>query len=320
MSGRQQQQAGGWRPRRAVGAAAVATVLVVAGACSAGDRSALAGDSGAQQSARPAAGTGDATGAAELAAPTAVPDGDRVGAPLPAGIGEPRVIRTADLTLRVRRGRFGAAFSEVVTIAAAHGGFVASSTSSAGTDGGDRMASGTAVVRVPADRFDGARRQLSGLGRVRSEELRGEDVGGQLTDLEARLRNLRSQEEAIRLLMAKAATIGETIQVQQQLSAVREQVEQLAGQQARLTDAVALSTTTVTLSEPGVVAVAPSERSALAKALTRAVDAAESVLAGLIVALGYLVPLALLGLAVWAPVRLAQRTRRPAGPVAPPAA
>lgn len=308
-----------WRSRG--GAAAAVLVLAVAGAaCNGGrdDGSSVAGVQGGQERSggQPAGAT---------AGPAAAEDatgGDRVAAPLPAGIGAPKVVRTATVAVEVGRGRFGAAFSEVATIAAAHGGFVASSNSSAGHGDDDRLAAGTAVVRVPEDRFDQARRRLSGLGRVRSEELRGEDVGGQLTDLEARLRNLRSQEDAIRLLMARAETIGETIQVQQQLSAVREQVEQLAGQQARLADAAALSTITVSLSEPGAAARTGTERSVLARSLSRAVAGAEAVLAATIVALGYMVPLALLGLAGWVLVRLALRSRRPA-PVpaaAPPTA
>jgi hypothetical protein len=235
------------------------------------------------------------------------------GAPLPEGLGSPRVVRTATIEVEVAEGGFDAAFSKVPTIAAGLGGFVASSTSSyAGRDGGHgRHAAGSLVVRVPADQFDAARRQFVELGRLRSQELAGDDVGGRLTDLEARLRNLGAQEEAIRLLMAKTKTIGETIEVQRQLGAVREQIEQLSGEQARLADAVALSTLTLSLAEPGASSAEPAGNG-LGAALRRAIDGAETVLAGTIVGLGYAVPLGLLVGLAWLLLRpVVGRRERP---------
>jgi hypothetical protein len=242
------------------------------------------------------------------------------GASIPSGIGRAKVVRTASLEVEVKRDGFAAAFSQVPTIAAANGGFVASSSSSA-QGAGDRAAAGTIEVRVPSDRFDETRRQLLALGEVRSEQLRGQDVGGQLTDLDARLRNLRSQEEAIRLLMTKTGTIGETIEVQRQLSTVREQIEQLAGEQARLEDAVAFSTLTLAIVEPGG-ALQPDDGSPLGDAVARAVDGAERVLTAVIVTVGYLLPLAVLALVAWLGVELVRRSlqaarRRQDAPPAP---
>jgi len=239
-------------------------------------------------------------------------------APLPAGIGDPKVIRTATIGVQVRRAHFSDRFSDVASIAAANGGFVASSTASAdsaspsdtgvASDHATGFAAASLVVRVPADRFDATRRQLAGLGKVVDEQIAGEDVGGRLTDLDARLRNLRAQEEALRLLMDKAKTIGETIQVQQQLSGVREQIEQLAGEQARLSNAVALSTITVNLTVPGA---GISEPSRLGDSLSRAAHGAESVVVALVVVAGYLLPLALLAIAAWLVTRPLARRRRP---------
>jgi hypothetical protein len=248
--------------------------------------------------------------AAQADAAANVADTDEAaGAPLPQGLGAPRVIKTAAIEIEVPKGRFDAAFSKVPTIAAALGGFVSSSTSSQAADpgeGGDdapRQAAGSIVLRVPADQFDAARTQLIALGELRSQQLKGDDVSAQLTDLDARLRNLRSQEEAIRLLMTKAKTIGETIEVQRQLGAVREQIEQLSAEQARLGDAVAMSTLTLTMAEPGAVARAEHEPSPLGQAFGRAFAGAQDVLAGIIVFLGYVVPLALVLALAWLATR-----------------
>jgi hypothetical protein len=284
--------------RRRLAGAALALLLLAGGACSK-----LGTDDGDSQASMKMSASEDAgtlAGASGSAAATGAggqaDTAGTVGAPLPATLGQDRVVKTAALEVEVADGGFAKAFSKVPTIAAGVGGFVASSNSVSGDDG--HPSAGSLVVRVPADRFDDARRQLIGLGDLRSEQLQGEDVGGKLTDLDARLRNLRSQEEAIRLLMTKTGTIGETIEVQRQLSTVREQIEQLAGEQARLQDAVALSTITLSLAEPGV-ALDPGKGSPLGDAVRRAVDGAEGVLTGVIVALGYLVPHGLLLAVGW---------------------
>jgi hypothetical protein len=305
----------------------LALLVVLTAACSrggddkmadsGGDAAALSAPTEAKAKADGVAATAGGTGGASSA------DGSAdagTGASIPATVGRPNVVRTASLEVEVERDGFAAAFSKVPTIAAANGGFVASSSSARSSAG--RAAAGSIEVRVPSDRFDETRRQLLALGEVRSEQLKGEDVGGQLTDLDARLRNLRSQEEAIRLLMTKTGTIGETIDVQRQLSTVREQIEQLAGEQARLQDAVAFSTLTLAIVEPGA-ALRPDDGSPLGDAVTRAVAGAEGVLTAVIVTVGYLLPLAVLGLVVWLGVELVRRAllaarRRQAAPPAAP--
>ncbi|MEA3076041.1 MAG: hypothetical protein QOF60_949 [Actinomycetota bacterium] len=236
------------------------------------------------------------------AAPGGAPAGQAVDNTLPAGLGAPKIVKTGSLSVEVKKGAFSSAFSQVATIAANNGGFVSSSSSSS-------SATGTVVLRIPADRFDDARRQLADLGKVTNEDLKGEDMGGTLADLHARLENLGTQEAAIRLIMGKAKTIGETIQVQDQLSQVREQIERLTSEQARLTDAVAFSTITVSVSEPGVAVVeAPKARSPLATSWGRALHGAEAIAAGLIVALGYLLPLAVVAGLGWLIARRARRS------------
>lgn len=257
-----------------------------------------------------ASGGGTAAAAPADGGTVVATGGEQAGAPLPQGLGAQKVIKTAVIEIEVGKGAFDVAFSKVPSVAAALGGFVASSTSSQANDDPNnqdddrddsRQAAGSAVLRVPADQFETARTELLKLGKLRSQQVKGDDVSAQLTDLDARLRNLRSQEEAIRLLMTKAKTIGETIEVQRQLGGVREQIEQLSAEQARLGDAVALSTLTVNLHEPGAVAMTEpkDEPSPLGDAVARALRGAQNVLAGVIVTLGYLVPLALLIAAAW---------------------
>jgi hypothetical protein len=316
----------GTKVRRSTAAlAAAAVVAIAAGACSRGSD-----DQVSSRAVTPTAVADSASGAAtgvvstqELRAvsksaaqpaPATAAEGAggssaaNVGLPgstLPQGLDQSKVVKTAVIHLEVKHGRFGKQFSEAATIASTYGGFVASSTSAAGDD---KLDAGTLVIRVPAESFDKARNDLHRLGTVKREQLSGHDVGGQLADIGARLLNLGAQEAAIRGLMAKAKDVNETLTVQNQLSAVRQQIEELTAQQARLTDAVAYSTITVNLAEPGVETAKP-DPTGLAGAWHDAVHGAAGVVGGTIVALGYLVPLALLAAAAAVLGRLAWRAR-----------
>jgi hypothetical protein len=234
------------------------------------------------------------------------------GGPSPIVPGGPRIVRTADLRVKVAKGGFGSAFDRVASVAAANGGFV--STSSTATSGG--VPSGDLTVRVPSDRFDSVRQALAGLGKVEAESIRGEDVSGQLVDFDARLKSLQAQEDALRTLVSQAKAVGDVLSVQSNLFSVRQQIEQLKAQQANLDQAASLATIQVSLFEPGAPSPAPpvDDRS-LAHSFARARDGMVAVLGGMVVVVGWLVPVATLGLLVWGATRL----RRPRPPAQVPA-
>ena len=252
-----------------------------------------------------AAGFGGAGGKAQIAP---VPPDGGITAVVP---GSPRVVRTADLRVKVAKGGFGAAFDRVAALAAANGGFVSSSSTAAD----DNARSGELTVRVPADRFDSVRQSLSGLGKVESQSLRGEDVSGQLVDHEARLKSLQAQEEALRVLVGQAKAVGDVLQVQSSLFGVRQQIEQLKAQKANLEQATSLATLQVSLFEPGAgLLVRPVDDRSLAASFRQAVDGTVAVVGGMIVVVGYLVPIAVLGLVGWAGARVLRRRPVPQAP------
>lgn len=227
----------------------------------------------------------------------------------------PRIVKRAELRIEVARRGLARAISEASSIATRLGGFVAASSTS---DAGDDGASGTVTVRVPADRFDQARRELAGLGKVKGEEQSGQDVTGQLVDFDARLRSLQAQEEALRTLLGRARTVGEVLEVQGRLFDVRTQIEQLQAQRAQLADAADLSTITLRAFEPGAPLLReeePEPSNELVRAFERAWDGAVAVVAGMIVVVGYVLPLALLAGLVWGVARL-RRGRLAGAPAA----
>jgi hypothetical protein len=231
------------------------------------------------------------------------------------------VIETATLGLRVPHGRFGNVMDAASQIAGRYGGFVSQQSSS-----GTHVHDGRLVMRVPVGRFNQARLAVEQLGRPTNESVVGVDVTQQFVDLGARLDNLRSQERALRHLMERTQTVSDTIRVQGVLQGVELQMEEIQGRLIYLRNRTALSTIAIDVHEAGARPAPPAHASAIWKAGGQAVNSATSVVTGVIVGAGFVIPIAILALlalligrlaAPWA-APLAARRRGPAGPPSNP--
>jgi hypothetical protein len=251
-----------------------------------------------------------ASGVSEDAAGTST----AVGSGVPA-IG-PEIVKTAELSVEVKKGTFGSAYDQASRVAATYGGFVESSS----TAQGDKSRSGTLLIRVPNANFDQAMSALRGLGTPDSESTSGQDVSGQFVDLEARLRTWEAQETVFLRLMHKAHSVSATLQIQRQLQDVQMQIEQIKGELHQLQDQTRMATINVTVHEPGISIPRPQPvedtRPNLGEAWSKAVDGLLGVLYTTVVGLGYLLPVAALvalGVFVWRrisvrPVRVPRQT------------
>jgi hypothetical protein len=156
-----------------------------------------------------------------------------------------RVIKNGSLDLVVDRAQD--AITSISGLAAAHNGFVQSSSVNELRDG---THTGYVTIRVPADSFEAAMAAVKGLANVvKNESVSGQDVTEQYTDLEARLRNAKSQEETFLGVLDRAKTVEDILAVQRELSNVRYQIESLEGQRQYLENQTSFSTIGVTLSE-----------------------------------------------------------------------
>jgi hypothetical protein len=207
----------------------------------------------------------------------------------PGNLAGSRVIKNATVQIEVPKDQFEDRFDKANALPDQFGGFVAGN-STRETKG--RVASGSVTLRVPSDKFQAAVSALRKLGRVTEENQRGEDVSQEFVDLEARLRHAKTQEAFYLRLMDRAANVSELIQIQEGLSGVQRQIEEIQGRLEYLKDQTSFSTITVRLFEPGVARPVP--RGALGRAWAQAVDGFKSVIGGVIVLLGWLAPLGIL--------------------------
>ena len=116
-------------------------------------------------------------------------------------------------------------------------------------EGGIEVPGATITIRVPAENFDTA------LQRIRaesdrdplSENINSQDVTGDYTDLQSRLRNAEAAEAQLTEIMGSATKTEDVLSVYNELVRVREQIEVIKGQIKYYEQSAALSAISVEL-------------------------------------------------------------------------
>jgi hypothetical protein len=204
----------------------------------------------------------------------------------------PRVVKTARISVEVDRGGFEDAIGRASVIAGRFSGYV-ETTATRGT----KTKSGRLVIRVPVESFAPAVHGLEALGEVQAHEITGRDVSFRFVDIEARLRNLTTQEGVLRRLLAGASSVSASLRVQSALSDVQLQIERLVGERNALANRADLSTIELDVFEPGSTPITQEgiQKLRLQTAFDSAIAAFLAVIYGLIVGLGVAIPLAVFG-------------------------
>jgi hypothetical protein len=199
--------------------------------------------------------------AEEAAKPTAAPPGQEPG----VGGGEPGTVPLQDLyrvgrmivkdaELRLLVADTSSAIDRATQVAADSLGYIVSSR--VWYEQGFMYA--TISMGVPVEEFENAMRRLRGIGlKILDEKAEGTDVTDLYVDLESRLRNLEATEATIRTFLEKAKTVEESLKVNQQLSDITDQIEEIKGKMNYVRDRSAYSTITVSL-EPEIPTPTPS--------------------------------------------------------------
>lgn len=126
---------------------------------------------------------------------------------------------------------------EVITkMAEDMGGFIVSSNLfKTTTSSGLEVPNANITVRVPADQLEEALEQIKALVSdpevdILSEDVSGQDVTSEVTDLESRLRNLEAAETQLLQIMDSATDTEDVITIFRELTSVREEIEVIQGQ------------------------------------------------------------------------------------------
>ena len=132
-----------------------------------------------------------------------------------------KLVRTAVLDLIVQSPAQSA--EKIVQLVQAAGGFLVTSEINGGAD----ATSASLSFRVPVAKFEDVRQQIRRLGlRVDGERIDAQDVTKQYVDQEARLKNLRAEEQQYLGILRKATTVKDTLEVSDKLNEVRGAIEE----------------------------------------------------------------------------------------------
>jgi len=217
------------------------------------------------------------------------------------------IIKTGNLSMVVENVR--AQVKAIADYAVQKGGFVV--TSNVSKSGLALL--GNITVRIPSDVFDKGLEDVKALGEVTSEEVNGQDVTEEYTDLDSQLRNLNATETQLLEIMRRAVKIEDVLAVQQQLTEVRGRIESIQGRMKYLKESARLSTLTIYLStDPSVLPSVNTEDQwkpwASAKnAFRQLVDLGKGIVDVVIWLVVYIPLWAVLAFVVWVVVRMVRR-------------
>lgn len=154
------------------------------------------------------------------------------------------IIKNGELSLRVQD--TDGAFTQVTDTAARYGGYVIRSESDRSGD----FDQATLTIAVESAHFDTAMSDLRQIGlEVLRDATSGEDVTTEYVDLESRLRNLEATRDRVLTFLDQAQNAEEAVLVNQQLTQIEGDIEQIKGRMNYLEGRVAFSTITVSLQE-----------------------------------------------------------------------
>lgn len=178
-------------------------------------------------------------------APTATP-GETPG----AATGR-QLVYNAALTLKVAR--LPRAVARVDSLVRASGGWTqAAAQTRADTEWRQEM-----TIRVHPDKLTALLAHLAALGTTESNSLTTNDVTAEHADVAARLRTKRALEQRYLELLRQAHKVGDILEIEAKLGAVREEIEALESRLKALNEQVAYSTITLHLYQ--TVALAPPD-------------------------------------------------------------
>lgn len=150
-------------------------------------------------------------------------------------IQERKVLYAASLRVVVKEP--DTAVAKTVRLATAYNGFMTSTSNT------------TALIRVPADRFESAMEEIATYGKLKDKSITGEDVTEAYLDLGIRLENAEKSRSRYLELLARAETVEAALAVERELERLNEVIDRYKGQRQRMDQLERFSTIRVTFQQ-----------------------------------------------------------------------
>ncbi|MFO0896165.1 MAG: DUF4349 domain-containing protein [Pirellulales bacterium] len=173
--------------------------------------------------------------------------GQTVGDPTGLGqaSGDRKIIYNASLDLVVSD--FSALETQLPDLVRGAQGYISEAQSD--QQQGERT-SGSWVVRIPSGDFDGFLQKVADLGVVEARRVTTEEVTEEYVDLEARIANKQKMEERVlEIIKQRSGPLAEVLQLEAELSRIREEIERMQGRLRLLSNQRALATVRISARE-----------------------------------------------------------------------
>ncbi len=166
------------------------------------------------------------------------------------------IVKNADIKLTVKD--TDVAINRATQVIGDAGGYIISSRVWYQDYYGNNLKYAAITIGVPVGEFENVLVRLRGLAvKVVDETAAGDDVTDQYVDLQSQLINLEATRDRIQEFLKDAKTIDEALRINQELSNIEGQIEQIKGKMNYLNDRSAYSTITINF-EPEFPVLTPT--------------------------------------------------------------
>ena len=158
-----------------------------------------------------------------------------------------KIIKNGDLSIQTRE--FDEFLTNLNRSILSVGGYVEASSINGNSYNKNRMRSADVTARIPADQLDAFCDQVSELGNVTYKNLYTRDVTLTYVDLESHVKALRTEQQTLMDLLAKAEKVEDIILIQNRLSDVLYEIESYESTLRTFDDQIAYSSVHLSIQE-----------------------------------------------------------------------
>lgn len=175
--------------------------------------------------------------------------------------------------------------------------------------------SGYLTIRIPAERFEEAMKNLEGYGQVVSTSRNSTNITRQYQDIEGQLGSLKIQEARLLDYLAKAGNITDLLAIEKELNRVRTEIDSRTTLLRNWDKEIAYSTITVNLTERELASTEVKSPfgdmgKKVQEGFISSINLILNLAAGLVVWIFRILPFAVLAAAGWGTFRLVRHLKK----------
>lgn len=198
-----------------------------------------------------------------------------------------KIIQTAQIELETKN--YSSTITAILNTVKEKGGYIQSSNSYGSSEDSSRGAN--YVIRMPKNYFDEFLTNVGNLGKIISSSTQGENISQQYYDTEAHLKALKVQEDRLLELLKKSGSLKDILEIENQLSNVRYQIESLTTSLKSWDNQVDYTTISINIHEVNELTVKPvSLGEKIKKTFSDSLKSLGSLLKGILLFIVYMIP------------------------------